>query len=181
MRITVDANALDGEFSGGFPPGNNVAGGDFVVQFTVTAPVVMDPTLDAIQAAVFTPSCASSGCHSDGNQAAGLSLASANTSFLELVGEFSSQNGQDNVMLVAPTDPNASYLIRKMEGAVGITGARIPIGAPAILSQIFTRFDCGSRTGRCASKLDKGHPLQRRRRLNVIRGMGLKTHRRMTY
>ncbi len=130
--MDLDANALDGEFSGGFPSGNNAAGGDFVAQFTVATPVVIGPTLDAIQAAVFTPSCATSSCHSDGNQAAGLSLASADTSFLELVGQFSNQNGQANVMLVAPTDPDGSYLIRKMEGAVGITGARMPIGAPAI-------------------------------------------------
>jgi hypothetical protein len=59
-------------------------------------------------------------------------LANADTSFLELVGQFSDQNGQDNVMLVAPTDPNASYLIRKMEGAAGITGLRMPVGAAAI-------------------------------------------------
>lgn len=127
--MDLDANALDGEFSGAFPSGNSVAGGDFSAQFTIATPVVLGPTLDEIQAAVFTPSCASSNCHSNTNQAAGLALGDADTSFLELVGQFSNQNGQSAVMLVAPTLPNDSYLIRKLEGTAGITGSRMPLGA----------------------------------------------------
>jgi hypothetical protein len=130
--MDMDSNALDGEFSGGFPSGNGAAGGDFIVQFTVDTPVVIGPTLDQIQAVVFTPSCATAGCHNNTTQAAGLSLADADTSLLELVGQFSSQNGQAAVMLVAPTDPDASYLIRKMENAVGITGGQMPLNRPAI-------------------------------------------------
>jgi hypothetical protein len=105
----------------------------------VTPPPVTPPpstgfnsVFSEIQANIFTPSCATSGCHCDGNQAAGLSLASADTSFLKLVGQFSNQNGQANVMLVAPTDSDGSYIIRKMEGAAGITGSRMPVGAVAI-------------------------------------------------
>ncbi len=130
--MDLDANALDGEFSGNFPSGNSAAGGDFSAQFTIAAPVVIGPTLDEIQAAVFSPSCASSTCHSNGAQAAGLSLADADTSFLELVGQFSNQNGQSNVMLVAPNDPDASYLIRKLENTAGISGSRMPLGATAL-------------------------------------------------
>lgn len=129
------ANALDGEFSGTFPSGNGVAGGDFAAQFTMMAPVVLGPTLDQIQAVIFTPSCATAGCHSAGSQAAGLSLNDADTSFLELVGQFSNQNGQANVMLVAPNDPNASYLIRKMENTAGITGGRMPPPPAAAIPQ----------------------------------------------
>ncbi len=124
--MDLDANALDGEYSGAFPSGNGIAGGDFEVQFTIRAPVVLAPTLDAIQAAIFTPSCATSTCHSNGAQAAGLALGDATTSYLELVGQFSNQNGQANVMLVAEGDPDASYLIRKMEGVGGITGGVMP-------------------------------------------------------
>jgi hypothetical protein len=124
--MDMDANALDGEYTGGFPSGNDAEGGDFVVQFTISTPVISGPTLDEIQAAVFTPSCATSGCHNNTNQAAGLSLADANTSYLELVGQFSGQNGQSNVMLVAPNEPDNSYLVRKIEGAASITGNRMP-------------------------------------------------------
>ena len=124
--LDLDANALDGEFGGIFPSGNGTAGGDFSTTFTLTTPVAIGPTLDEIQAALFTPDCATSGCHDATTQAASLSLADADTSYAEMVGEFSNQTGQENVMLVAPGDPDASYLIRKMENAAGITGGRMP-------------------------------------------------------
>ncbi len=124
--MDLDANALDGEFSGSFPSGNGTAGGDFESAFTLSTPVVIGPTLDQIQAVVFTPDCATSGCHDNTTQAAGLSLADADTSYAEMVGEFSNQTGQENVLLVAEGDPDASYLIRKMENAAGITGNRMP-------------------------------------------------------
>ena len=118
--MDLDANALDGEFSGTFPSGDGIAGGNFASAFTLTTPVSIGPT------SVFTPSCATAGCHNNTTQAAGLSLADADTSYLELVGQFSNQTGQDNVLLVAAGDPDASYLIRKMENAAGITGNRMP-------------------------------------------------------
>ena len=124
--MDLDANALDGEFSCTFPSGNGVAGGNFSSAFTVTTPVTLGPTLDQIQAVIFTPSCATAGCHNGTTMAAGLSLADADTSYGELVGEFSNQAGQMNVLLVAPGDPDASYLIRKMENAAGITGNVMP-------------------------------------------------------
>ena len=124
--MDLDANALDGEFSGSFPSGDGVAGGDFASAFTLTTPVMIGPTLDQIQAVVFTPSCATSGCHDNTTMADGLSLADADTSYAEMVGEFSSQTGQEDVLLVAPGDPDASYLIRKMENTAGISGNRMP-------------------------------------------------------
>ena len=127
--MDMDSNALDGEFSGAYPSGNGAAGGDFVVQFTLATPVVIGPTLDQIQAVVFTPSCATAGCHDNTTQAAGLSLADADTSWLEMVGQFS---GQAAEMLVAPNDPNASYLIRKMENTAGIAGGQMPLNRPAL-------------------------------------------------
>ncbi len=134
--MDLDANALDGEFSGAFPSGNNAAGGDFAAQFMIATVVAIGPTLNEIQAAVFTPTCATSLCHSNGNQEAGLGLGDAATSFADLVGEFSSQNGQAAVMLVAPFDPDASYLIRKLENTAGITGGRMPPGGALLQSDI---------------------------------------------
>ena len=55
--MDIDANALDGEFSGSFPSGDDIAGGDFEATFSLTTPV-SGPTLDNIQASVFTPDCA---------------------------------------------------------------------------------------------------------------------------
>lgn len=130
--MDLDANALDGEFSGAFPSGNGTAGGNFAAQFVISTPVVLGPTLDEIQAAVFAPTCATSTCHSNTAQAASLALGDADTSFAELVGQFSNQVGQMNVLLVDPGNPNGSYLIQKLEGTPGISGARMPLGAPAL-------------------------------------------------
>jgi hypothetical protein len=75
-------------------------------------------------------------CHSNSNPAAGLALGDADTSFLELVGQFSNQNGQSAVMLVAPTDPDASYLIRKLENTPGISNGQMPPSGPLLQSDI---------------------------------------------
>ena len=64
--LDIDANALDGEYTGTFPSGDGVQGGDFEATFVVSTPS-SGATLDAIQAAVFTPSCASAGCHTGEN------------------------------------------------------------------------------------------------------------------
>ena len=132
LIMDLDANALDGEFSGAFPSGNGVAGGNFALQFTMQAPVVIGPTLDQIQAVIFTPSCATAGCHSAGTMAAGLSLADADSSYADLVGQFSNAAGQAGSVLVLPNDPDMSYLIMKLENAAGITGNRMPPAGAAI-------------------------------------------------
>ncbi len=125
--LDLDANALDGEFAGVFPSGNGTAGGDFSAQFTITTPVVLGPTLDQIQAVVFTPSCATAGCHTGGSPVAGLNLSDADTSFMALVNVMSQQQG--GVLRVAPMLPDDSYLIRKLEGTAGISGGQMPPGA----------------------------------------------------
>jgi hypothetical protein len=55
--LDIDANALDGEFDGTFPSGDGTEGGDFIATFTVTTPP-SGATLAAIQASIFTPTCA---------------------------------------------------------------------------------------------------------------------------
>ena len=125
----LDGNALDGEFTGNLPSGNGVAGGDFVVQFTITTPVMIGPTLDEIQAGIFSPTCATAGCHAGATASAGLDLSDADTSHAALVGMPSSQG----TLLVAPTLPDDSYLVHKIEGNQA-AGQRMPLGA-APLSQ----------------------------------------------
>jgi hypothetical protein len=81
---------------------------------------------------VFTPRCAI--CH-DGSQPpngalpGSLNLTAGNT-FASTVGVPSQQQG--NVLRVAPSEPDASYLVLKVEGSSGITGARMPFGGPAL-------------------------------------------------
>lgn len=122
----LDANALDGEFSGSFPSGDGTAGGDFIAQFSVDG---IQPTLLSIQDNVFTPFCA--GCHTGPagpGLPAGLDLSSLTMSFMSLVGVASQQDPGLN--RVTPGDPDASYLIHKLEGTAPVGGQMPLFGQP---------------------------------------------------
>lgn len=125
--LDIDANALDGEFSGAFPSGDGTEGGDFEATFTVTTPA-SGATLAAIQANVFTPTCATSGCHSGTGAQQGLRLDDG-FSFDNLVNVASAQ--VPTMDRVEPGDPDNSYLVRKIEGTASV-GARMPFGGPAL-------------------------------------------------
>ena len=124
--MDLDANALDGEFSGTFPSGDDIAGGDFEAVFSLAVPV-NTATLDALQANVFTASCAFSGCHTGptGNVLpAGMDLSSADASFASLVGVASLQ--QQSLQRVTANGPDNSYLVQKVEGTAA-SGGRMPL------------------------------------------------------
>ncbi len=125
----LDGNALDGEFAGAFPSGNDVAGGDFVTQFTISTPAVLGPTLPQIQAIVFGPSCGTAGCHSGGgaNLPGVMDLSSEQASFDNLVNVPALQVGGGAALRVTPGDPDMSYLIQKLEGNQ-MTGNQMPPG-----------------------------------------------------
>jgi hypothetical protein len=90
------------------------------------------PNFSEIQANVFTPDCATSGCHAGGNPAAGLSLAEAD-SYAMLVGI---QSGQDAALQrVEAGDPDNSYLVQKLEGTAS-SGQQMPPGSPLPQSEI---------------------------------------------
>ena len=124
--MDIDANALDGEFSGAFPSGDGTAGGDFEATFTVTT-ASPGLTFDEIQTNVFTPSCATAGCHSGGTPAAGMNL-SAGAAFANLV-NVASNNPACAALRVNPGDPDTSCLIQRIDGTVT---PRMPFGAPAL-------------------------------------------------
>lgn len=127
--LDIDANALDGEFSGSFPSGDGSAGGDFEATFALST-VAMGPTLDDIQANVFSTACA--GCHSGPTSSSlpsGMDLSSADASFTSLVGVSSIQ--QPALSRVAAGDPDNSYLVQKLEGTAA-SGVRMPAGGPAL-------------------------------------------------
>ena len=128
--LDLDANALDGEFSGTFPSGDGTEGGDFEALFTVAAPAPMGPTLDEIQGSVFTPTC--SGCHTGPTGETlpgGMDLTNADASFANLVGVPSLQVPE--LSRVAAGDADNSYLIHKLEGTAS-EGAQMPFGGPPL-------------------------------------------------
>ncbi|MDH3375190.1 MAG: hypothetical protein OER22_10610 [Gammaproteobacteria bacterium] len=125
--LSVSGLTLDGEFAGSFPSGDGTQGGDFVAEFDVQG---LQASLDSIQANVFTPTCAFSGCHSGPagpNLPAGMDLSSADASFASLVDVASIQ--VPVTMRVATGIADDSYLIRKLEGTAA-AGSRMPLGGP---------------------------------------------------
>jgi hypothetical protein len=128
MIMDMDANILDGEFTGAFPSGDSNEGGDFEATFAVTSPAPSGTTLDEIQAAVFSPTCSTAGCHSgpSGNMLpGGMDLSNADASFADLVGITSQEDA--NFLRVDPNNPDGSYLIQKLEGTAS-TGVQMPFG-----------------------------------------------------
>jgi len=126
--LDMNSNALDGEFSGAFPSGNGTAGGDFAAIFEINSAPPIGTTLDEIQAAVFTPSCATAGCHTGpiGNSLPeGMDLSDADASFASLVGITSQEDL--TFIRVDQFNPDGSYLIQKLEGTAS-TGAQMPVG-----------------------------------------------------
>lgn len=87
------------------------------------APLTADFT--SIQDNVFTPICTR--CHIGASAPEGLQLDAAHSYDL-LVGVASVE--QPGVLRVAPGNPDASYIIRKLEGAPGISGGQMPLGGP---------------------------------------------------
>ncbi len=94
-----------------------------------------DARFATIQSSIFTPSCATSRCHSGARPSAGLSLETGK-SHVQLVGAASSQNpGQTRVVVGDPTKSLLSLCLRATVGAV----ARMPDnGAALSASQIAT-------------------------------------------
>ena len=99
-------------------------GGTFEFAFQVETPPPPAATFTAIQNTIFTPTCAVSGCHTGANPPDGLNL-SAGLAYTDIVGVASVQ--MSTLSLIAPGDPNNSYLVRKIEGS-GIVANRMPLG-----------------------------------------------------
>ncbi len=122
--IDVSGIALDGDNDG-------QPGGTYETAFEVEQPVFV-ATLTQIQEEIFTPSCASAGCHSGSNPPDGL-LLTAGDSWSNIVNVDAVQM---NLKRIEPGDPDNSYLVRKVEGS-GIVANRMPLGrAPLSQDQI---------------------------------------------
>jgi hypothetical protein len=82
-----------------------------------------------IQSTIFTPICTA--CHVGANAPQGLRLDAAN-SYALLVNVASSES--PGTMRVNPGNPDASYLVQKIEGTAAV-GVRMPANGPPYLSQ----------------------------------------------
>ncbi len=101
---------------------------------TVTSTI--EPTLTSIREAVFTPSCAFSGCHGAASQAAGLDLQSAG-----LAARLSTHEVAANTTmpLVAPGDSEGSWLYQRVSRCApvddtGVALPNMPLNAPFLLN-----------------------------------------------
>lgn len=88
-------------------------------------PIPLSSNFTSIQANIFTPSCALSGCHSGTSPQAGMSLEE-NQSFTSIVDQPSSEVPQ--LKRIDPGNPDDSYLIRKLEGTASV-GVQMPRNA----------------------------------------------------
>ncbi|MDZ4804727.1 MAG: hypothetical protein SGI90_07710 [Candidatus Eisenbacteria bacterium] len=94
-------------------------------------PVTVEPTMASIQAEIFTPTCATSNCHSSAQGEAGLVLE-AGMSHQNLVGVVpTTRDAQlEGLLRVDPNDPDNSFLIQKLRGVPATKGRRMPNGGP---------------------------------------------------
>lgn len=75
---------------------------------------------------VLAASCATSGCHDAGSATAGLDLETDPLAALVDV-----EGSYPGLVYVVPGDPDASYLLQKIEGTQASgTGSRMPLGPP---------------------------------------------------
>jgi hypothetical protein len=85
----------------------------------------LQPTIESIQAHVFTPRCTS--CHAGAAAPQGLQLTDAQTSYDMLVGVRSTENPL--LFRVEEGSADDSYLVHKLEGTQSF-GDRMPRGGP---------------------------------------------------
>jgi hypothetical protein len=91
---------------------------------TMTIPAV---TLSQLQTEIFTPKCA--GCHDGvGTVPPGALNLTAGGTYKALVNVATGE--QPALKYVVPGDPINSYLVQKLLGAPGISGARMPLNGP---------------------------------------------------
>ena len=101
-------------------------------------------TFARIQSQILTPTCAISGCHVGGSPAAGMDLSVP--AYARIVNVPSAE--VPSLKRIAPSSSANSYLIRKLEGAPGIVGSRMPFAGPfldqATIDRIRAWIDAGA-------------------------------------
>ena len=116
--------------------GDGNPGGTFASTFTVETAMEPAPTFTEIQDEIFTVSCAVSGCHAGGSPSEGMNL-SAGVAHGNIVNVQSNQDAAFD--RIEPGDPDASYLVQKVEGTAS-SGARMPFGQPALSNELIQKL-----------------------------------------
>src|SRR5262249_48898404 len=113
------------------------------------APTEIGGELEGIANDIFTPRCALPSCHSSTGMAGALVLEH-DLVYDELVGvpSFSSGARSAGLLRVAPGDPDASFLIRKLTGDLAAgQGSPMPLGNPALDADLIERIRAWIRSG----------------------------------
>jgi hypothetical protein len=105
---------------------NGAIRGQITTASTPPAPPPAAPTLTQLKSSAFT---VCGGCHTGGGTSlpASMDLTPANI-YASIVGVTSVE--KPALMRIKPGDPDNSYVVLKLEGAAGISGARMPFGGP---------------------------------------------------
>ena len=106
---------------------------------TTAAPACtpLAPTLTALQSGVFTQNCALGSCHDSVAPEEGLDLSSAAASRASMVSITANQLFNNAAILLVDTagGANASYLVKKVEGATGIQAGRMPLNSGMLCAE----------------------------------------------
>jgi len=86
-----------------------------------------DPTLESLRATIFATSCGFDSCHGDNNFAYGLWLTAGLARISQDLVQAPSQSCKPR-LLVAPGDPDHSFLYDKLSSVKPACGARMPYG-----------------------------------------------------
>ena len=89
-------------------------------------------TFTRVQAEIFTPNCAKSGCHAANTASAGMVL-DAGRAYAEIVNRPSTE--RSTLHRIEPGDPDRSYMIKKLRGDADITGGQMPLDKPGSLTR----------------------------------------------
>ena len=90
---------------------------DVTLPEPVNADCELLPTLRSLEEEYFGPSCTFSSCHDSDNPAGALDLTIGNA--YDALVEVASV-GDADAMLIVPGDPDASYLVHRVEGTKGV-------------------------------------------------------------
>ena len=94
-------------------------------------------TLSQLSAEIFTPRCATIGCHAGGAPAGNQSLE-ADKIASEIIGVPS--DGKPDETRIVPGDPDNSYLLKKLRGVDGIFGAQMPLSGGSLTEDEISRI-----------------------------------------
>lgn len=96
-------------------------------------------TLSSLQENIFSPTCATAGCHSSGARSGSLVLEEG-SSFGNLVNIDSTESDLKRVL---PGGPDNSYLIHKLNGtqsSVGGSGSQMPLGSSPLSEEAIQKI-----------------------------------------